>query len=223
MQISLASLTVSDADIASGRVLAAERQGLLFGMAKVEPDGELGMMFVDPLCLGRGVGRLLFEAAVALARRLGAPRMAILADPNAAPFYERMGARFVSKAPSDAIPGRTLPFYEYDLTVKEHVMTALTPPATIAFIGLGMMGRPMATRLAGAGFTLRVFDVSQKAVSDFVGAHPTALATASAKAAAQGADALITMLPDGKACGRPCSKAATPRSKAWARARWCWT
>ena len=79
-------------------------------------------------------------------------------------------------------------------------MTAspLAPPATIAFLGLGMMGRPMAARLAEAGFKLRVFDVSQKAVSDFVGAHPSALATASAKAAAQGADALITMLPDGK-------------------------
>lgn len=77
-------------------------------------------------------------------------------------------------------------------------MTTLAPPATIAFIGLGMMGRPMATRLAEAGFTLRVFDVSQKAVSDFVGVHPSAIATASAKAAAQGAAALITMLPDGK-------------------------
>jgi len=77
-------------------------------------------------------------------------------------------------------------------------MTALAPPATIAFLGLGMMGRPMAARLAGAGFKLRVFDVSQKAVSDFVGAHPQALATASARAAADGADALITMLPDGK-------------------------
>jgi 3-hydroxyisobutyrate dehydrogenase len=77
-------------------------------------------------------------------------------------------------------------------------MTALAPSATIAFLGLGMMGRPMATRLAGAGFRLRVFDVSQKAVSDFVGANPSATATASAKAAAEGADALITMLPDGK-------------------------
>ena len=77
-------------------------------------------------------------------------------------------------------------------------VVAIAPPATIAFLGLGMMGRPMASRLAGAGFKLRVFDLSQKAVSDFVGAHPTALATASAKAAAQGADALITMLPDGR-------------------------
>jgi hypothetical protein len=30
-----------------------------------------------------------------------------------------MGARFVAQAPSDAIPGRTLPLYEYDLTDKE--------------------------------------------------------------------------------------------------------
>ncbi len=75
---------------------------------------------------------------------------------------------------------------------------ALAPPATIAFLGLGKMGRPMAARLVEAGFKLRVYDVSQKAVSDFVGTYTSALATASPKAAAQGADALITMLPDGK-------------------------
>jgi 3-hydroxyisobutyrate dehydrogenase len=74
----------------------------------------------------------------------------------------------------------------------------LTPPATIAFIGLGMMGKPMAGHLAAAGYRLRVYDASQQALSDFVGAHPAALATASARAAAEGADALITMLPDGK-------------------------
>ena len=34
---------------------------------------------------------------------------------DAAAFYERMGARYLRNAPSDAIPGRTLPFYEYDL------------------------------------------------------------------------------------------------------------
>ena len=116
MRLCAASLTVSEADVASGRVLVAERERLPFGMAKVEPDGELGMMFVDPLAMGRGTGRALFEASAALARRLGARRMAILADPHAAPFYERMGARFLRNEPSDAIPGRFLPFYEYDLT-----------------------------------------------------------------------------------------------------------
>jgi len=115
MRLSQRSLTVSEQAIVAGEVLVAEREGLLFGMAEVAPDGELDKMFVDPLGMGRGVGRALFVASVALARMFGARRMAILADPNAAPFYERMGARFVSQVPSDAIRGRTLPLYEYDL------------------------------------------------------------------------------------------------------------
>lgn len=119
MRSSRASLAVSDADIVSGRVLVATDGDCVVGVARVEPDGELGMMFVDPPAMGRGAGRALFDAAAALARRLGARSMAILADPNAAPFYERMGARFVSQAPSDAIPGRTLPLYEYDLTHED--------------------------------------------------------------------------------------------------------
>ncbi|HTE83042.1 MAG TPA: GNAT family N-acetyltransferase [Reyranella sp.] len=119
MRLSEASLTVSDADIASDRVLVATDNDRVAGVARVEPDGELGVMFVDPPAMGRGAGRALFAAAAALARRLGARSMPILADPNAAPFYERMGARFVSHAPSDAIPGRTLPLYEYDLTHEE--------------------------------------------------------------------------------------------------------
>ena len=114
------ALTVHEDDIATGRVLVAvDAGGCVLAAARVEPDGELGLMFVDPPAIGSGVGKALFEGAVALARRLGARRMAILADPNAARFYERMGARFVANAPSDAIPGRTLPLYEYDLTDKE--------------------------------------------------------------------------------------------------------
>jgi GNAT superfamily N-acetyltransferase len=119
MRLSRASLTVSDADIASGLVLVATDDDRIAGVARVEPDGELGMMVVDPPAMGRGAGRALFVAAAALARRLGACAMPILADPNAAPFYERMGARFVAHAPSDAIPGRTLPLYEYHLTDEE--------------------------------------------------------------------------------------------------------
>lgn len=119
MRLSRASLCVDDDDVASGRVLVAAEDDRIAGMARVELDGELGMMFVDPPAMGLGAGRALFHAAAVLARRLGARSMRILADPNAAPFYERMGARLVSHAPSDAIPGRTLPLYEYDLTYEE--------------------------------------------------------------------------------------------------------
>ena len=54
MRLSQASLTVSEAEIVERRVLVAERQGLVFGVARVEPDGELGLLFVDPLALNRG-------------------------------------------------------------------------------------------------------------------------------------------------------------------------
>ena len=119
MKMSAATLTVSESDVAAGRVLVAVDDGdVVVGVATVLPEGEtsdLDVLFVDPPAIGGGAGRALYEAAVALARRQGAQRMTILADPNAASFYERMGARFLRNAPSDAIPGRTLPFYEVDL------------------------------------------------------------------------------------------------------------
>jgi GNAT superfamily N-acetyltransferase len=113
------TLAIDDDSIAQGRVLVAtDETGHVVGTASVLADGDhadLDLMFVEPTAIGSGVGRALFGEAAALARRLGYRRMTILADPNAAPFYERMGARYLCQAPSDAIPGRTLPFYEYAL------------------------------------------------------------------------------------------------------------
>lgn len=120
MRLSAAALEVDEADIAAGRVLVAgDAADRPLGMATVLGTGDavdLDALFVDPPAIGSGAGRKLFEAACTLARGLGAARMTILADPHAAPFYERMGARFLRNAPSDAIPGRLLPLYEYDLT-----------------------------------------------------------------------------------------------------------
>ena len=122
MRLSARTLKVHETDIAAGRVLvAADGRDRPLGVACVQGDGEvvdLADMFVDPPAIGSGAGRRLFDASVVLARGLGARRMTILADPNAAPFYERMGARFLRNAPSDAIPGRLLPLYEYDLTAR---------------------------------------------------------------------------------------------------------
>lgn len=120
MRLCMPSLTVKEESIAEGRVLVAiDADGRTIGTVSVGRDGddaELALMFVDPAAIGGGTGRTLFEAAVTLARGLGYRRMTILADVNAAPFYERMRARFLRNEPSDAIPGRVLPFYEYDLT-----------------------------------------------------------------------------------------------------------
>jgi GNAT superfamily N-acetyltransferase len=120
MRLCVPLLIVSEENITEGRVLVAiDNSGQTVGTVSVGRDGadaELALMFVEPAAMGGGAGRRLFEAAVGLARRLGYTRMTILADVNAAPFYERMGARYLRNEPSDAIPGRVLPFYEYDLT-----------------------------------------------------------------------------------------------------------
>ena len=64
---------------------------------------------------------------------------------------------------------------------------------TIAFIGLGHMGLPMARNLLKAGFNLNVFDLLQAAVEDL--AKDGALPASSALEAVQNADVVVSMLP----------------------------
>ena len=66
---------------------------------------------------------------------------------------------------------------------------------TIAFLGVGRMGSPMATRLVAAGFLVRVWNRSPQRVAPLVEAG--AVEAASSAEAAIGADFLVTMLPDG--------------------------
>ncbi|TKB49804.1 3-hydroxyisobutyrate dehydrogenase [Ferrimonas sediminicola] len=68
--------------------------------------------------------------------------------------------------------------------------------ATIAFIGLGNMGGPMALNLVKAGHTVRVFDLNHDAVHAI--AELGALPCSSSCGAAAGAEVVITMLPAGK-------------------------
>ena len=67
---------------------------------------------------------------------------------------------------------------------------------TIAFIGLGNMGSPMAENLLSAGYSLQVFDLDQSATRavEALGA----VVSSSIEQAIQGADTVITMLPAGK-------------------------
>jgi 3-hydroxyisobutyrate dehydrogenase len=62
----------------------------------------------------------------------------------------------------------------------------------IAFIGLGAMGRPMATHLLAQGFDLRVNDTNADLAKNFGAAWAP-----SPSEATRGAEAVITMLPNG--------------------------
>lgn len=67
---------------------------------------------------------------------------------------------------------------------------------TIAFIGLGNMGAPMAENLLKAGFSVQVFDLVKEAVDQL--ADKGAVASDSIEQAVKGAQTVITMLPAGE-------------------------
>ena len=64
----------------------------------------------------------------------------------------------------------------------------------IGFVGLGIMGKPMAKNLLKAGYDLTVFDINQEAVNEVVAAGGVAAKTA--KDVAAQSEAVITMLPN---------------------------
>ncbi len=64
----------------------------------------------------------------------------------------------------------------------------------IGFVGLGIMGKPMAKNLLKAGYELVVFDINQEAVAEVVAAG--AVKAENAKAVAAQSEAVITMLPN---------------------------
>ncbi|WP_210490946.1 3-hydroxyisobutyrate dehydrogenase [Patulibacter sp. SYSU D01012] len=75
-------------------------------------------------------------------------------------------------------------------------MSALTPDGTtVAFVGLGHMGGPMAANLAKAGYAVRGFDVVPEAVAKAEEAGVTG--AASIAEAVAGADVVMTSLPNG--------------------------
>ena len=66
--------------------------------------------------------------------------------------------------------------------------------ASVGFIGLGTMGGPMARNVLKGGHALTVFDLNPAAVEALVAAGARAAATP--REAAEGAEVVITMLPD---------------------------
>src|SRR5712691_9866121 len=73
-------------------------------------------------------------------------------------------------------------------------MERITMPDTIGFIGLGIMGKPMAHNLLKAGFPMVVHNRYQEVTDELVAAG--ASVGARPRDIAESSDVLITMLPD---------------------------
>ena len=106
-------LTISPDFIRDNHVYVAEEDGAIEGFYALSVIGnraELEHMWVTPDRIGTGVGKDLFLDAMERAAQLNVNAVEILADPNAAGFYKRMGATQIGETDA-SLDGesRTLP------------------------------------------------------------------------------------------------------------------
>ena len=88
-------LTISADFIREHHVYVAEQEGAVRGFYALFVNGnkaDLEHMWVTPASIGTGIGKELFLDAMDRAATLEVREIEISADPNAAGFYERMGA-----------------------------------------------------------------------------------------------------------------------------------
>jgi len=77
-------------------------------------------------------------------------------------------------------------------------MNPSTSLPRVGFVGLGVMGRPMASHLAAAGYPLQLFDAAPGVAAGLAGTLANAHAAASPAALAAASDIVVTMVPNGE-------------------------
>jgi predicted N-acetyltransferase YhbS len=120
MQAWQSVLTIDEDALSSMRVWVGEDEGGVVGFYALAGEGrsvQLDHLWVRPGQMGKGVGRTLLTHALAEARAAGAEAVVIESEPNAEPFYIRMGAVRVGEvaAPIEGAPDRVLPILEIDV------------------------------------------------------------------------------------------------------------
>ncbi len=113
-------LTITPDFVRFNEVYAAiDADGVVLGFYALGGEGAkrtLEHLWVQPSSFGAGVGRQLFEHAMARAHELGAHVVEIESDPHAEGFYQRMGAETIGEVTYEleGLP-RILPLMAYYL------------------------------------------------------------------------------------------------------------
>lgn len=84
------------------------------GDRPADPAWWLDNLFVEPACMGGGLGAALYRHAAAEVRKRGENQLFLLSDAHAAGFYAHMGAELVGRRPS-IVPAIVLPVYRHSL------------------------------------------------------------------------------------------------------------
>lgn len=104
-----ADLTISPEFIDNNHVYVAEQDGEIRGfyaLCVANEKAELEHMWVTPEHIGTGIGKELFLDAMERAAQMNISEVELSADPNAAGFYERMGAEKIGEVDS-SMDGQT--------------------------------------------------------------------------------------------------------------------
>ncbi|MDF5754207.1 GNAT family N-acetyltransferase [Spongiactinospora sp. TRM90649] len=159
------ALRLTPDQVTAHRAVVAETDGRVLGFATLAgepPDGELGLLFVEPGAIGRGVGRFLYCHVLGEAGRIGFTRVTVQADPHAEGFYLAMGAE------------RT------GIWQGMPMLTACPPPPEPSWVAAWTGGRP-AVHVGNAGeFNaefggLRAGPDHYSCLAVFAGPHPAAV------------------------------------------------
>ncbi|MFI6289846.1 GNAT family N-acetyltransferase [Streptomyces sp. NPDC051018] len=163
-------LTVSPDQITPRRIVVAEDEDArLTGMASLEgepPDGVLGLLFVEPERIRRGIGRTLYAHVTDRARTLGFRRLRIESDPHAEAFYRALGARPCGAGPGD------MPRLDVDIPPRADWAQAWTGGRRA--VHLGNAGEFQA-QFGGTTHESRSAAAHYSALAAFASPHPAAL------------------------------------------------
>lgn len=119
MKIWTPLLTITPEFISGADVWVAEVNSELAGfhaLILAKQRVNLEHLWILPAYMGKGIGRALFEHALARCREMECQVLEIVSDPNAQGFYERMGAKKVGVSLGE-VDGelRSLPILEIRL------------------------------------------------------------------------------------------------------------
>ncbi|MFG1912495.1 GNAT family N-acetyltransferase [Kribbella sp. NPDC048928] len=113
-------LVVSVATIRDGKVVVAEQDGVpagYYNLTGEPPNGGLSDLFIEPAAIGTGLGRMLWNHAVASAHSAGFRTLTLDSDPHAEGFYLHMGAERIGDR--TVAPGRVLPILRFTLAAAQ--------------------------------------------------------------------------------------------------------
>lgn len=77
-------------------VYIAEEKETLLGFGELEADGHIDRFYIHKNYLGRGVGRLIYQAIEKKAKALALSRLYVEASITALPFFEKMEFKIIT-------------------------------------------------------------------------------------------------------------------------------